>query len=349
MADTSHTVVLIPGDGIGPEVTEAVVHILSEAGADLQWVECQAGQAALDRGADRVLPDTTVHAVIEHGVALKGPCTTPVGGGFSSVNVALRKRLNLYAAVRPIRSVDGVRTRYDDVDIVVVRENTEGLYSGIENIITEGVITSLKVATEVACRRIASFAFEYARSRGRRKITVLHKANIMKLSDGLFLRCARAEHQREYPDLEYDEQIIDAACMRLVQDPSQFDVLLCENLYGDVISDLCAGLVGGLGVTPGSNFGEGRAVFEAVHGTAPDIVGRNLANPLALLMSAVMMLNYLADSRADEACRDVAGRIRNAYNDCLTAGEKTHDLGGSLSTTAFTEAVIAKLGKERAP
>jgi isocitrate dehydrogenase (NAD+) len=207
------------------------------------------------------------------------------------------------------------------------------------------VVTSLKVATEAACRRIATFAFDYATHRGRRKITVLHKANIMKLSDGLFLRCARAEHQRGYPDIEYDEQIIDAACMRLVQDPCVFDVLLCENLYGDVISDLCAGLVGGLGVTPGSNFGEGRAVFEAVHGTAPDIVGRNLANPLALLMSAVMLLNYLADSRGDEACRDVAGRIRNAYNACLTAGEKTHDLGGSMGTMAFTEAIIAKLGR----
>ena len=341
----AHTVVLIPGDGIGPEVTEAVVRILSEAGADLEWVECQAGQAALDRGADRVLPDETVSAVIEHGVALKGPCTTPVGGGFSSVNVALRKRLDLYGAVRPIRSLAGVRTRYDDVDLVVVRENTEGLYSGIENTITPGVVTSLKVATEAACRRIATFAFDYAKSRGRRKITVLHKANIMKLSDGLFLRCARDEHQRGYPDIEYDEQIIDAACMRLVQDPSAFDVLLCENLYGDVISDLCAGLVGGLGVTPGANFGDKRAVFEAVHGTAPDIVGKNLANPLALLMSAVMLLNYLADSRGHEASRGVAGRIRNAYNACLTAGEKTRDLGGSLSTTAFTDAIIAKLGR----
>ena len=344
MADTTHTVVLIPGDGIGPEVTEAVVRILSEAGAKLEWVECQAGQAALDRGADRVLPDQTVDAVIEHGLALKGPCTTPVGEGFSSVNVALRKRLDLYSAVRPIRSLAGVRTRYDDVDLVVVRENTEGLYSGIENTITKGVVTSLKVATEAACRRIASFAFDYAKSRGRRKITVLHKANIMKLSDGLFLQCARAEHQH-YPDIEYEEQIIDAACMRLVQDPSAFDVLLCENLYGDVVSDLCAGLVGGLGVTPGANFGEKRALFEAVHGTAPDIVGKGLANPLALLMSAVMLLNYVADNRGDEACRDVAGRIRNAYNACLTAGEKTHDLGGSLGTTAFTDAIIANLGK----
>jgi isocitrate dehydrogenase (NAD+) len=339
-----HTLVLIPGDGIGPEVTEAVTRILSAAGADIDWVECQAGQAALDRGADRVLPDQTLAAVIEHGVALKGPCTTPIGGGFPSVNVALRRRLNLYGAVRPIRSIDGVPTRYENVDLVVVRENTEGLYSGIENTITEGVITSLKVATEEACRRIAKFAFEYAVDRGRRKITALHKANVMKLSDGLFLRCAREEHQHGFEAIEYEERIIDAACLQLVQDPGQFDVLLCENLYGDVISDLCAGLVGGLGVTPGANFGEDRAVFEAVHGTAPDIVGRDLANPLALLMSAVMLLNYLAASRGDTAMGEIAARIRNAYNACLVAGEKTPDLGGSLGSTAFTDAIIEKLG-----
>ncbi len=339
----THTAVLIPGDGIGPEVTEAVKRILAAAGAGVQWVECQAGQAALDRGDDHVLPDATLGAVIEHGVALKGPCSTPIAGGFSSVNVALRKRLDLYAAVRPIRSIDGVPTRYDDVDLVVVRENTEGLYSGIENTITEGVITSLKVATEGACRRIARFGFEYAASRGRRKVTVLHKANIMKLSDGLFLRCAREVHHRDHPKIEYEEKIIDAASMRLVQDPSAFDVLLCENLYGDVISDLCAGLVGGLGVTPGANFGEDRAVFEAVHGTAPDIAGRNLANPLALLMSAVMMLNHLAASRGDAAAAAVAGRIRDAYNACLVRGEKTRDLGGTLDTSEFTDAVIARL------
>ena len=253
------------------------------------------------------------------------------------------KRLDLYGAVRPIRSVQGVRTRYDDVDIVVVRENTEGLYAGIENTITAGVVTSLKVATETACRRIAKFVFEYAVSRGRSKVTVLHKANIMKLSDGLFLRCARAEHQQGFTQIVYEEQIIDAACMRLAQDPGQFDVLLCENLYGDVISDLCAGLVGGLGVIPGANFGEDRALFEAVHGSAPDIVGKNLANPLALLMSAVMMLNHLAASRQDASCGGVAARIRNAYNACLVAGERTPDLGGTLSSTEFTDAVIGRL------
>lgn len=338
-----HTLVLIPGDGIGPEVTEAVTQILSAAGADLEWVECQAGQAALDRGADRVLPDETVNAVTEHGVALKGPCSTPIAGGFPSVNVALRRRLNLYGAVRPIRSLAGVPTRYENVDLVVVRENTEGLYSGIENTITEGVITSLKVATVTACRRIAKFAFEYAVSRGRRKITVLHKANVMKLSDGLFLECARDEHKRGFTQIEYEERIIDAACMQLVQDPGQFDVLLCENLYGDVISDLCAGMVGGLGVTPGANFGDRRAIFEAVHGTAPDIMGKNLANPLALLMSAVMMLNYLAANREDPACAEIANRLKDAYSGCLDAGEKTRDLGGTLSCSRFTEAVIARL------
>ena len=336
-----HTVVLIPGDGIGPEVSESVKRILDAAGAGIVWVERLAGQAALDAGADSALPGETVSAIAEHGVALKGPCTTPIAGGFSSVNVAIRRKLNLFGAVRPIRSLDGVPTRYEGVDLIVVRENTEGLYSGIENTITDGVITSLKVATEEACRRIARFAFDYARSRGRRKVTVFHKANIMKLSDGLFLRCAREAHARDDGKIEYEEQIIDAGCMHLVQDPGRFDVILCENLYGDVISDLCAGLVGGLGVTPGANFGEGRAVFEAVHGTAPDIAGQNLANPLALLMSAVMMLNYLAASRGDGA--DVAGRVRGAYNACLTAGEKTPDLGGSLGTTAFTEAIISKL------
>ncbi len=338
-----HKAVLIPGDGIGPEVTEAVKRILSAAGAEIEWIQCQAGLAAIEAGGESLLPDSTVQAIVEHGVALKGPCTTPIGGGFSSINVALRKKLNLYGAVRPIRSLLGVPTRYENVDLIVVRENTEGLYSGIENVITEGVITSLKVATEVACQRIAQFAFEYAVSRGRKKITAFHKANIMKLSDGLFIRCARDVHERDFPQIEYEEQIIDAGCMRLVQDPGQFDVILCENLYGDVISDLCAGFVGGLGVTPGANFGEGRAVFEAVHGTAPDIAGKDLANPLALLMSAVMLLNHLAASRNDPTAKQAADRIRDAYNACLLAGEKTHDLGGNLGTTAFADAVIAQM------
>jgi isocitrate dehydrogenase (NAD+) len=341
----SHTVVLIPGDGIGPEVADAVVRILASAKADIKWIEHHAGVAALDRGASDVLPADTVNAILEHGVALKGPCTTPIGGGFSSINVALRKKLNLYGAVRPVRSLQGVQTRYEDVDLIVVRENTEGLYSGIENIITPGVITSLKVATEDACRRIARFAFHYAMTRGRKKVTCFHKANIMKLTDGLFIRCAKEEHERGgySGKVAYEEVIIDAACMKIVQNPAQFDVILCENLYGDLISDLCAGLVGGLGVTPGANFGEKHAVFEAVHGSAPDIAGQNKANPLALLMSAVMMLRHLAATRNDANCTKIADRIRDAYNKALLDGQKTPDLGGTLGTREFAEAVIERL------
>jgi isocitrate dehydrogenase (NAD+) len=339
----THTVVMIPGDGIGPEVTDAAKKILDAAGAPIRWSEHHAGLAALQRSEKDVLPDSTVKAIIQHGVALKGPCTTPIGGGFSSINVALRKTLNLYAAVRPVRSLKGVVTRYENVDLVVVRENTEGLYSGIENVITPGVVTSLKVATAEACRRIARFAFHYARSRGRRKVTAFHKANIMKLSDGLFIECAREEHRQHGEGVVYEERIIDAGCMKIVQDPSQFDVILCENLYGDVISDLCAGLVGGLGVTPGANFGETHAVFEAVHGSAPDIAGQNKANPLAMIMSAVMMLRHIAATRTDAGCGAAADRIRDAYNACLVAGEKTADLGGRLGTREFADAVIARL------
>lgn len=339
----THTCVMIPGDGIGPEVCDAARRVLAAADAPVTWVERHAGVAALERGADTVLPKDTMDAIIEHSVALKGPCTTPIGGGFSSINVALRKKLNLYAAVRPVRSLDGVPTRFSGVDLVVVRENTEGLYSGIENIITEGVITSLKVATEEACRRIAKFAFDYARTRGRKRVTVFHKANIMKLSDGLFIRCAKEEYEKSPDGVEYNEVIIDAGCMRIVQDPSQFDVILCENLYGDVLSDLCAGLVGGLGVTPGANYGAKHAVFEAVHGSAPDIAGKNLANPLALIMSGVMMLNHLAATRNDSKCKDASRRIKTAYNECLVAGEKTRDLGGELGTREFADAVIRRL------
>ena len=344
-ASHSHTVVLIPGDGIGPEVTDAMRRILAAAGAQINWIERHAGVAALERGGDTVLPADTMNAIIEHGVAIKGPCTTPIGGGFASINVALRKKLNLYGAVRPVRSLKGVPTRYADVDLIVVRENTEGLYSGIENIITEGVITSLKVATDEACRRIARFAFAYAVSRGRKKVTAFHKANIMKLSDGLFIRCAKEEHERGgfTSKVQYEEMIIDAACMRIVQNPANFDVILCENLYGDLISDLCAGLVGGLGVTPGANFGDKHALFEAVHGSAPDIAGQNKANPLAVIMSAVMMLRHLATTRNDQAAAKVADRVRDAYNAALVAGEKTRDLGGSLGTREFADAVIARL------
>ena len=338
---SQHEVVLIPGDGIGPEVAAAVKEILTAAGAPISWIERKAGLAAIEDGKD-VLPDDTVDAIRTHGVALKGPCTTPVGGGFTSVNVKLRKTLDLYAAVRPVRNLAGVASRYDDVDLVVVRENTEGLYSGVENEITPGVVTSLKVATEHACRRIARYAFEYAKARDRRKVTVFHKANIMKLTDGLFLRCAREVHE-EFPDVELESLIIDAGCMRLVQDPSRFDILLMENLYGDVVSDLCAGLVGGLGVVPGANMGDHMAVFEAVHGSAPDIAGKNLANPLALLMSAVMMLNFIAVDRGDTGCHDVADRIKHAYDRAIADGQKTRDVGGTLGTREFCRAVTERL------
>jgi isocitrate dehydrogenase (NAD+) len=338
----AHQVVLIPGDGIGPEVTAAVRRILAAAGAPVEWVECQAGLAALEQGRD-VLPRDTLEAITRHQVALKGPCTTPIGEGFTSINVRLRKELDLYAAVRPVRSLDGVPTRFRGVDLVIVRENTEGLYSGIEAELAPGVVTTTKVATERACTRIARWAFHYARHRGRRKVTVFHKANIMKLTDGMFIRCARAVHDREFTEVGYQEMIIDAGCMAMVQDPTRFDVLLLENLYGDVLSDLVAGLVGGLGVVPGANIGDRSAVFEAVHGSAPDIAGRDLANPLALLMSAVMMLNHLAESREDPGCAAAAQRIKDGYNAALAAGCKTRDLGGALGTRQFADAVVERL------
>ncbi len=340
---TTHQIILVPGDGIGPEVAAATTRVLEAAGAPVEWVEHHAGVAAQE-SLGQVLPESTLDAIREHGLALKGPCTTPVGKGFTSVNVQLRKRLDLYAAVRPVRNLPGIPTRYEGVDLVVIRENTEGLYSGIENEVTEGVVTSLKVATEKASTRIARWAFHYARERDRKKVTVMHKANIMKMTDGMFIRCARGVHESEgFTDIEYDEVIIDAGCMKLVQDPTQFDVLLLENLYGDVLSDLCAGFVGGLGVIPGANIGDDYAVFEAVHGSAPDIAGKGVANPLALIMSAVMMLNHNADTRHDEVCRKVAASIRDAYNRALSEGQKTRDLGGSLGTDEFAGALIDRL------
>ena len=338
-----HPVVLIPGDGIGPEVTEAVCRVLAAAEAPVEWIERQAGITALEASGE-VLPQETLDDIARHRVALKGPCTTPVGKGFASVNVQLRKRLNLYAAARPVRNLDGVQTRFDNVDVIVVRENTEGLYSGAENQVTDDVVVSMKVATETACRRIAKWAFRFATRRQRRKITVFHKANIMKMTDGLFLNCARKVAREDYPNIEYDEAIIDAGCMRLVQAPEQFDVLLLENLYGDVVSDLCAGLVGGLGVVPGANYGDEQAIFEAVHGSAPDIAGKGIANPLALLMSAVMMLNHLADVQSDARCTTAAERIKTGYNRSLEEGQKTRDLGGELSTDAFADAIIERMG-----
>lgn len=332
-----HTIVLIPGDGIGPEVAHAARNVIEAAGLSVEWVELPAGAGALEQGFDTVLPQRTLAAISAHKVCLKGPVTTPVGGGFASVNVQLRKKLNLYAAVRPVRSLPGIKTRYENVDIVIIRENTEGLYSGIENEVVPGVVTSLKVATETACTRIARYAFRYATRRHRKKITVFHKANIMKMTDGLFLKCARVIHDEEYPNIEYEELIIDAGCMKVVQDPTKFDMLLCENLYGDVVSDLCAGLVGGLGVVPGANIGDDAAVFEAVHGSAPDIAGKGIANPLACIMSGVMMLNHIHEEA-------IAEKIKNAYNAVLAEGKVlTRDLGGTAGTNEFAEAVIGRM------
>ncbi len=338
----THKAIVIPGDGIGPEITGAVLRILKAAEAPLEFEEHPAGNSALEKGLE-VLPQETVEAIARTRLALKGPCSTPIGGGFTSVNVGLRKKLNLFAAVRPVRSLEGVKTRFEDIDLIVIRENTEGLYSGLENEVVAGVVASLKVATEAACIRIARWAFRFATHRRRSKITVFHKANIMKLGDGMFRRAALTIHREEYPNIDLDELIIDAGCMRLVQDPNRFDILLMENLYGDVVSDLCAGLVGGLGVVPGANFGDDCAVFEAVHGSAPDIAGQGLANPLALLMSAEMMLHYVADHSGDKAAETSAKKIRGAYEKSLREGAKTRDLGGQLSTEQFADAVIQRL------
>jgi isocitrate dehydrogenase (NAD+) len=340
MAKRPLKAVLIPGDGIGPEITDAVLSVLDAAGVTIEWVRCVAGLAALEQG-NEVLPEETIDAIEHHKVALKGPCTTPVGEGFASVNVQLRKHFDLYAAVRPVRNLPGVETRYDNVDLIIIRENTEGLYSGVENEVVPGVVMSMKVATEKGVLRIAQWAFRFATQRQRKQITVFHKANIMKMTDGLFLRASDHVHKKEYPNIDFETAIIDAGCMRLVQDPGQFDMLLLENLYGDVVSDLCAGLVGGLGVVPGANFGENIAIFEAVHGSAPDIAGRNVANPLALLMSAVMMLNHLADDTP--AFGDAAAKIKTAYDRALLDGQKTRDLGGGLDTDEFAQAVIDRL------
>src|SRR5687768_6079625 len=332
-----HTIVLIPGDGIGPEVSAATRRVLGAAGLSVEWVELPAGATALEQGHDNVLPQRTVAAIQAHKVALKGPVTTPVGKGFKSVNVQLRQKLNLYAAVRPVRSLPGMKTRFDNVDMVIVRENTEGLYSEIENEVVPGVVTSLKVATEAACTRIARYAFRFATRHHRKRITVFHKANILKLTDGLFLDCARRIHEEEYPNIEYQEMIIDAGCMKLVQEPSRMDVLLMENLYGDLVSDLCAGLVGGLGVVPGSNIGDAAAVFEAVHGSAPDIAGKGVANPLAVVMSGVMMLEHIHEDA-------VAKKVQTAYDAVLAEGKTlTRDLGGTAGTDEFADAIIAKM------
>jgi isocitrate dehydrogenase (NAD+) len=330
-----YTVTLIPGDGIGPEVASAAVRVLTATGIDFQFETEMAGAGAM--GKEGVaLPPRVIEAVRRNKVALKGPTATPIGGGHRSVNVELRKTLDLYANLRPVRTLPGVKSRYDNVDLIVVRENTESLYSGLEHVVVPGVVESLKIITEKASTRIAKFAFEYAEKHGRKRVSAIHKANIMKLSDGLFLDCCRAV-AKNHPNVVYDEVIVDALCMQLVLDPTKFDVLLLENLYGDIVSDLCAGFIGGLGMAPGANIGVDCAVFEAVHGSAPDIAGKNLANPIALIQSGVMMLEHLGELEA-------ASRVRKAVLSVLAEGKKiTRDLGGTAGTTEIAEAIASKV------
>ena len=328
-------VTLIPGDGIGPEVTGATVSVIRAAGVQIEWEPFVVGAEALSRFGDP-LPQDLLDSIKRTKIALKGPVITPIGTGFVSANVRLRKALDLYANLRPIKSLKGVKSRYEDVDLIVVRENTEDLYSGLEHEVVPGVVESLKIITDRASRRIARFAFEYSRREGRKKVTAIHKANIMKLSDGLFLNCFR-EVSKDYPEIEANDLIVDNACMQLVMDPSPFDVLLLENLYGDIISDLGAGLVGGLGVVPGANIGEEIAVFEAVHGSAPSIAGRGIANPTALIQTAVLMLKHMGE-------REAADKIQNALERVLAEGTVlTRDLGGQATTLEFTETVIRSL------
>jgi len=331
----THTITLIPGDGIGPEVTEAVVRILGASGVSIEWERQLAGVLAVERSG-QTLPVELIDSIRRNKVALKGPVTTPIAHGFTSVNVGLRKALDLYANLRPVWNLPGVDARFQGVDLVIVRENTEDLYAGLEHEVVPGVVESLKIITERASTRIGHFAFNHARRNRRHKVTAIHKANIMKLGDGLFLDSVRRV-AREYTDITYDERIVDAACMHLVMHPEVFDVLVLPNLYGDIVSDLCAGLVGGLGVVGAANLGTEIGVFEAVHGSAPDIAGQCIANPTALLLSAVLMLRHI-----DEA--EAADRVMGALSAVLTAGAvRTRDLGGTASTMEFAEAVCKAL------
>ena len=334
MTAPTRTVTLIRGDGIGPEVADAVLFILESAAAPIAFEEMVVGREA-ERTEGDPLPPRVLESIRKNRVALKGPVGTPVGKGFASINVRLRQTLDLYANLRPVRNVPSVPSRFQGVDLVVVRENTEDLYSGLEHVVVPGVVESLKIITEYASTRIARYAFEYARRHGRRRVTAIHKANIMKLSDGLFLDCFRRVAEN-YPDIAADDRIVDAACMRLVMNPETFDMLLLENLYGDIVSDLAAGLVGGLGLVPGANIGPDVAVFEAVHGTAPDIAGQDKANPTALLLSTVLMLRHLE-------LPDLADRIERALFATLAEGARTVDIGGSLGTRAFARAVAERV------
>lgn len=332
-----HNVTLIPGDGIGPEVTAAAVDIIKAAGVKINWDVVKAGEEVM-KEYKTPLPDYVLKSIEKNKIALKGPITTPVGKGFRSVNVALRQKFNLYANVRPIKTYDGIKSRYEDVDFVIVRENTEDLYAGIEHKIGDYAAESIKIITKEASERIVRFAFELARKEGRKKVTAVHKANIMKFSDGLFLNTAK-EVAKEYSDIEFENVIVDAMSMKLVQNPERYDVLVMPNLYGDILSDMGAGLVGGLGVVPGANIGKDIAVFESVHGSAPDIAGKGIANPLATILSSVMMLKYIGETEA-------AQKIHKAVEEVLLEKEKlTVDLGGSASTKEFTEEIIKKLDK----
>ena len=331
----SYSVTLIPGDGIGPEVVSAAVRVLSATGIVFEWETESAGLGAIGEHGTP-LPPRTLDSVRRNKLALKGPTETPVAGGHRSVNVELRKKLDLYANLRPVHSLPGIKSRYSDVDLVVVRENTEDLYSGLEHVVVPGVVESIKIITERASTRIAIFAFDYARAKGRKRISAVHKANIMKLSDGLFLDCCRMV-SKQYPEITYDEIIVDNCCMQLVLDPTRFDILLLENLYGDIVSDLCAGFIGGLGLAPGANIGEDVAIFEAVHGSAPDIAGKNVANPMALILSSAMMLDHIGELAA-------GNRVRAAVEAVLREGKKlSRDLGGSAGTTEIAEAIAAKV------
>jgi isocitrate dehydrogenase (NAD+) len=331
-AASARAVTLIAGDGVGPEVIGAAVQVIEATGVKIDWDRQAAGLSALKRFGSPA-PEQLIESMVQTGVAFKGPLETRVGVGYRSINVFLRKTFDLYANLRPTMSFKGVSSRFANVDLIVVRENTEDLYAGIEHEVAPGVVESVKVITARASRRIAKFAFDYARKHRRKSVTAIHKANIMKLSDGLFLDCARRV-AKGYPEIAYREQIVDAACMRLVTAPQSFDMLLLENLYGDIVSDLCAGLVGGLGLVPGANYGDKGAIFEAVHGTAPDIAGKNLANPVASILSGAMMLEYLGHPR-------VAERIRKAVRSVLRAGRAlTRDIGGKASTSEMTAAVI---------
>lgn len=328
----AHTITLIPGDGIGPEVSKATMEIIRATGVAVTWEEIPARAEVERRGLD-YLHAGVLESVRRNGVALKGPLATAIAGGPPSLNVGLRQALELYANLRPVKNLEGVQARYQGVDIVLIRENTEDLYAGLEHAVVPGVVESLKIITEKASTRIAKFAFAYAKKHGRKKIHAIHKANIMKLSDGLFLTSIR-KVAAENPEIEYKELIVDNACMQMVLDPSQFDMLLLTNLYGDIMSDLAAGLVGGLGVVPSGNIGDGVAIFEAVHGTAPDIAGKGVANPTALLMSAIMMLDHIGEEAA-------ARRVENALHKIYREGKSlTRDVGGSATTAEFTAAVI---------